>query len=100
VIHEVAVLNVRPGEATAFERSFREAQALIARTDGYLGHQLLKCCETENRYLLHVRWRSIEDHTHGFRGGPDYAKWSELLHHFYDPFPVVDHYEPVFDSNS
>jgi hypothetical protein len=20
-------------------------------------------------------------------------RWSELLHHFYDPFPRVDHYE-------
>jgi hypothetical protein len=26
---------------------------------------------------------------------PQYGKWRELLHHFYDPFPVVEHFEAV-----
>jgi hypothetical protein len=25
----------------------------------------------------------------------EYDRWRELLHHFYDPFPTVEHYEPV-----
>jgi hypothetical protein len=31
----------------------------------------------------------------GFRQSPDYQKWRFLLHHFYDPFPIVEHYEII-----
>jgi heme-degrading monooxygenase HmoA len=42
--------------------------------------------------LLLVQWGSLEDHTEGFRKSVDYQEWKRLLHHFYDPFPVVEHY--------
>jgi len=37
----------------------------------------------------------LEDHTEGFRGSAEYEQWRALLHHFYEPFPTVEHYEPV-----
>jgi len=36
-----------------------------------------------------------EDHTVGFRESDENQEWRKLLHHFYDPFPVVEHYELV-----
>jgi heme-degrading monooxygenase HmoA len=45
--------------------------------------------------LLLVQWDSLEDHTVGFRGSPQYQQWRELLHRFYEPFPLVEHYELV-----
>ena len=36
-----------------------------------------------------------EDHEVGFRQSPQYLAWKRLLHHFYDPFPVVEHFELV-----
>jgi heme-degrading monooxygenase HmoA len=41
---------------------------------------------------LLVWWNRLEDHTVGFRGSPEYQEWKRLLHHFYDPFPEVEHY--------
>lgn len=38
-------------------------------------------------------WVTLEDHTQGFRGSAQYQEWRALLHHFYDPFPTVEHYE-------
>lgn len=54
---------------------------------------LSRCLEEPNRYLLLVEWEQLEDHTIGFRGSTAYEEWRSLLHHFYDPFPIVDHYE-------
>jgi len=96
MILETAVLDVRPGQARAFEASFQEAQELLARARGYQRHELRRCLEGERRYLLLVWWDRLEDHTEGFRGSADYALWREMLHRFYDPFPVVEHYEPLF----
>lgn len=95
MVLEAASLDVIPGREAEFERAFREASPLIAGSDGYLGHELHRCLESPSRYLLLVRWRELEDHTQGFRGSPAYERWRALLHHFYDPFPTVEHFEPV-----
>lgn len=49
----------------------------------------------KNRYLLLVNWETLEDHTVGFRGSDAYQDWKRLLHHFYDPFPAVEHHEAI-----
>lgn len=96
MILEVAVLNVRPGQAEDFEQAFSQAQKIIASMPGYVSHQLQRCIEKPNRYLLLVNWQTLEDHTIGFRESMPYQEWKRLLHHFYDPFPVVEHYGLIF----
>jgi len=95
VILEVAMLEVKPGLGAEFEAAFKTASAIIVAMPGYVSHELQRCLETANRYLLLVRWQRLEDHTLGFRQSPEYQEWRALLHHFYDPFPVVEHYEVV-----
>jgi heme-degrading monooxygenase HmoA len=63
--------------------------------DGYLSHELHRCMEVKGKYLLLVRWDSLEAHTIGFRSSPQYQTWKQLLHHFYDPFPTVEHFEEI-----
>ena len=95
MILEVAILNVKPGMNDAFESTFKEASNIIASMPGYLSHELQKCLEVSDRYLLLVRWETLEAHTIGFRQSPEYQKWKQLLHHFYEPFPVVEHYYSI-----
>jgi heme-degrading monooxygenase HmoA len=95
MILEVAILNVIPGREAEFENAFRQAQRIISSMTGYRSHDLRRCVETTSRYILLVNWDSLEDHTVGFRGSTDYQEWKRLLHHFYDPFPVVEHYAGV-----
>ncbi|MEM7018398.1 MAG: antibiotic biosynthesis monooxygenase [Pseudomonadota bacterium] len=96
MILEVAILNVRTNETAAFESAFAKAQAIISSMPGYISHELNHCLEDPNRYILLVRWETLEAHTEGFRQSPEYQQWKALLHHFYDPFPTVEHYEPIF----
>ncbi len=95
MVLEVAILNVRPGQGDAFEAAFLEAQRIIAARPGYRRHELRRCVEAGERYLLLVWWDSLESHTEGFRKSPEYERWKALLHHFYDPFPTVEHYVAV-----
>jgi heme-degrading monooxygenase HmoA len=98
MILEVALLNVVPSQEVAFESAFGEARVLIAAAAGFCSLELQRCVETPNRYLLLVRWEQLTDHTEGFRKSPQYQRWREMLHHFYDPFPVVEHFEGVFTA--
>jgi heme-degrading monooxygenase HmoA len=95
MVLEVAILNVRRGRGEAFEIAFREAASIIASMPGHQRHELQRCLETPDRYLLLVWWDTLASHTEGFRKSPGYERWRQLLHHFYDPFPEVEHYTRV-----
>lgn len=100
MILEAVSLHIRAGESAAFESAFKQAVPLVQSIDGYISHRLQRCIEQEERYLLMIQWTTLQAHTEGFRLSPAYQKWKFLLHHFYDPFPTVLHYEVVDSSGS
>ncbi len=96
MILEHAILDVKPGLAAEFEAAMTEALPLISASPGFGGIEVRRCVESPDRYVLLVKWESVEAHDPGFRGSDRYPRWKELLHRFYDPFPTVEHYgEPV-----
>ena len=98
MILEVATLDVRPELTAEFEAAFGEAKSIISSMPGFVGLELQRCLEQPARYVLLVRWERLEDHTVGFRQSAEYERWRALLHHFYDPFPTVEHYESVVSA--
>ena len=95
MILEVAILPIKEGQSLAYEKAFKKAEKIIQSINGYINHELRKCVEKEDQYILLVTWESIESHEIGFRKSVAYEDWKNLLHHFYDPFPVVEHYKPI-----
>jgi heme-degrading monooxygenase HmoA len=95
MILEAAILNVRSGQGADFESAFRQASTIIESMPGYLNHELHRCLEVDHRYLLLVRWKTLTDHTIGFRESAEYQTWKALLHHFYEPLPDVEHYQQL-----
>lgn len=89
------MLLVKPGLKSDFEATFKEASKIISSMDGYLSHELHKCIEIQGKYLLLVRWETLESHTVGFRSSTEYQEWKKLLHNFYEPFPTVEHFEEI-----
>ena len=92
MIVEHAVLNIRKGKALEFEVALKGARHLIEETEGFQKMEVRACVESKERYLLLVWWSNVEAHTQGFRGSPRYAEWRSALHHFFEPFPTVQHY--------
>ncbi|MGM3307188.1 antibiotic biosynthesis monooxygenase family protein [Anabaena sp. WFMT] len=95
MILEAVMLNVKSGMESDFESTFKKAAAIISSMNGYLSHELHKCIEVKGKYLLLVKWETLEAHTVGFRGSVEYQEWKRLLHHFYEPFPTVEHFEKI-----
>tara|TARA_R110002126_G_scaffold53059_9_gene143869 strand:- start:235 stop:516 length:282 start_codon:yes stop_codon:yes gene_type:complete len=93
MILEVATLNIKKGLSAEFETNFKKAEKIISSMKGYISHQLKKCIEQNDKYILLVKWETIEDHEIGFRKSEEYQEWKALLHHFYKPFPEVEHYK-------
>jgi len=95
MILEVAMLQVKPEMVETFESSFKEASKIISSMNGYINHELQRCIEDRYKYILLVRWNTLEDHIKGFRESKEYIEWKTILHHYYDPFPIVEHYENI-----
>lgn len=95
VILEHAILDVAAGREAEFESAFDAAVPIISASPGFESLRLERCLESPGRYVLLVEWDRLEDHTEGFRQSPQYDEWRRRLHHFYDPFPIVEHYEPL-----
>lgn len=92
MILEVAILKIKQGLSNEFESGFNKAEKIISSMNGYVSHQLKKCVEEDDKYILLVNWETIEDHEIGFRQSQEYQNWKQLLHHYYEPFPTVEHY--------
>ncbi|KJY38657.1 antibiotic biosynthesis monooxygenase [Streptomyces sp. NRRL S-495] len=98
MILESALLDVLPSREEEFLAAFTEARPLIAGRPGFRSLALRRCLDEGrgSRFLLQVEWENLTDHTEGFRRSPEYQQWRALLHHFYRPFPEVEHYgEPL-----
>ena len=95
VITEHALLPVKPGLEAEFESAFAEARPIIASMPGFLSLTLHRGIESPSTYLLLVEWQTVEHHQVGFRQSPEYQQWRALLHRFYEPFPVVEHFDEL-----
>jgi heme-degrading monooxygenase HmoA len=95
MILEVAQLQVKAGKEATFEDAMRRAAPVIAGAAGYISHELRRCVETPGRYLLLVRWETLEAHTVGFRGSPAFGEWRAMIAPHFAGAPVVEHYEEV-----
>ena len=95
MVIEQALLPVVQGREADFEAAIAQARPLIAQSPGFRRITVSRGLESPSTYLLLVEWDSLEAHEVGFRGSPQYQQWRAMLHHFYDPFPVVEHFSPI-----
>ncbi len=98
MITEHALLEVIPGQESDFMQTMARAKMIISASPGFVGLRVERCIERPNTFLLLVEWATLDDHLVGFRESAAYQEWRSLLHHFYDPFPVVEHFEGVFTA--
>jgi len=98
MVLEHAVLQVKPELVESFLAAIHEAKPFILGQPGCRSLQVVRSIETPARFVLLVEWDSVDDHERGFRSSPAYAEWKRLLHHHYDPMPVVEHFTTVVDE--
>lgn len=95
VVLEAIMLQVKDGMEQEYEDNFKEASAILSSAKGYISHEWQRCIEQKGKYLLMIKWETLEDHTIGFRESPAFQEWKKLLHHFYDPAPTVQHFTKI-----
>jgi heme-degrading monooxygenase HmoA len=95
MIPEFALLDVLAGRTGEFETAFARAPEILPSVPGYVLRAASGARKTPQRYVLLVRWETLEDHTVGFRGSDEYREWKRLRNHSYEPSPTVQYFSPV-----
>lgn len=99
MILELADIRIKPDTQTQFDEAITRAIAqTIAKAKGYLGHQLQKGVESPERYLLLVRWGTLENHTVDFRESAAFAEWRGIVGPFFAAPPTVEHFSLLTES--
>lgn len=94
MILEVADIRIHPGQQAEFESALRQGlQTVIAQSVGYLGHEVQHGIESPDRYLLLIRWATLENHTVDFRGSAAFAQWRAIVGPFFAQAPAVEHFQ-------
>ncbi|MCE1163411.1 MAG: antibiotic biosynthesis monooxygenase [Thiomonas sp.] len=93
MIHELADIQIRPGTQAEFEAAIAHGvNTVIAQAQGFEGYEIRKGIEAPERYLLMIRWTSLEDHTVGFRQSEAFAQWRAIVGPYFAQPPVVQHF--------
>ena len=94
MILELADITVKDGSQADYERGLRQALPLLTQTEGYISHELRHGIEEPTRYLLLIKWESVEAHMVNFRESERFQEYRA----FVNPYIVgtkVTHFELV-----
>ncbi len=93
MILEIADIRITPGKQTEFDAAIQHGLASVAsKAGGFCGFKVQKCIESPERYVLMIWWKTLEDHTVGFREGPLFVQWRAIVGPFFATPPVVEHF--------
>ena len=95
MIVEVIRYQIGEGQEAAFENAYRQAQPHLTDSQHCLGYQLTRCLKHRSRYLLLIRWDSVDGHLQGFRGSPAFQRFLALVAPFFRQVEEMEHYEPT-----
>lgn len=99
MILEIAEIRIAPGQHAAFEEAIQRGLTTVAsQAKGMRGYKVNKGIESPERYVLHIFWDTLEDHTVGFREGPLFPQWRAIVGPFFASPPVVEHFTLVTKS--
>ena len=93
MIMEIIRYQIVEGQEAAFEDAYRQAQNYLADSPHCLGYDLTRCLKHRSRYILLIRWDSVEGHLKEFRGSPAFQHFMALVAPFFKQIEEMEHYE-------
>lgn len=95
VITEMALLTALPGQGDALGRAIDQGAAHIRSAVGCESVAVTRCVETPDRFVVTVKWSSLEAHVEDFRGSEAFKQWIGSIKGLFDPATLdAQHYSP------
>lgn len=89
---EIAQIEITPGRESDFEEAVAGAVSIFKKSRGCASMELRRSFENPSKYLLFVKWETMEDHVDHFKNSPDGLQaWRKVVSHFYAATPTLEH---------
>jgi heme-degrading monooxygenase HmoA len=100
MILEIADIRIHTGKQAEFDEAIQRGLAtVISQARGMRGFKVNKCIETPERYVLHIFWDTLEDHTVAFRESTLFAQWRAIVGPYFAQPPLVEHFSLLAKSD-
>jgi quinol monooxygenase YgiN len=95
MVLEIAQYTAQPGKAGAFQAGLLKGIEIIRRAKGCISATPRRQIEDPEKFIVMIEWETLEDHTVGFRGSPQFLEYrSHLAGLFVEPI-VAPHFEAI-----
>ena len=92
MVLETALIHVQADRVEEFLAALPRGIELLKRAKGFVDIEVRTGVELEHAVLLLLRWETLEDHTVGFREGPLFPQWRDVIGPFFAEPPTVTHW--------
>lgn len=93
MILEVVDIKIHVGQNAAFVDALGlGVNDVISKAKGFVSYKLHHGIESPERYLLHIFWNTLEDHTVGFRQSEAFSQWRSIVGPYFAEPPKVEHF--------
>ncbi|MET9470058.1 antibiotic biosynthesis monooxygenase family protein [Streptomyces sp. NPDC006544] len=76
----------------AFEDAYARAAEALAASPDCIDYELARCEEEAERYVLRIRWTSIDAHLNGFRKGEHFPAFFGAIRPYVTAIEEMQHY--------
>ena len=84
--------RIAPEQQQSFEQAYTTAAESLAAAPQCIDYELSQCHEEPDRYILRIRWTSLEDHLEGFRKGEHFPAFFAAVRPFFQSIEEMQHY--------
>lgn len=95
MVLEIAQYTAQPGKADEFQAGLLRGIEIIRKAKGCVSATPRRQIEDPEKFIVMIEWETLEDHTVGFRGSPQFLEYrSHLAGLFVEPI-LAPHYEAI-----
>jgi heme-degrading monooxygenase HmoA len=99
MILEATTITINENVSSDFENNFKKVEQVLSKAEGYISHELQKCMESKNQYLVLIKWQNLEAYTIKFQQSDLFIDLGSLIGKYFATQPVVQHYQLIQQSN-
>jgi quinol monooxygenase YgiN len=95
MIPEYIRYELKTHSADSLIAAYRAAGEHLQAAPECLSYELSQCTNAQSTFILRIVWRSARDHMEGFRKGPHFSPFLELIRPFIGEIAEMRHYQPT-----
>ncbi|MEU9032856.1 antibiotic biosynthesis monooxygenase family protein [Streptomyces sp. NPDC048383] len=84
--------RIAPDDQEAFEQAYARGAEALAAAPECVDYELARCEEEPERYVLRIRWTSIDAHLNGFRKGEHFPAFFSAIRPYVAAIEEMQHY--------